>query len=317
MSSKIIAGTTSGTALNMSADTSGVLEIQTGSGPTTAITVDASQNVGVGTSTPSSKLSFGQTGSNQVGSQILLYDAGSASNTNNYGFAMNPATGELSTSAGVSGFITWYTGTRSERMRLTSTGRLGIGNNTPNCSLDVLANTSASDYQTVNIFNQAATSTSKAVNRIVRIASNGNGADSSIQFTDSVSNNYFFGGYFGVCYVSANNNQGVKLSAGATSWAADSDERLKNIKAPITNAIENLSTLRTVYGNYKTDADDVSRLFLIAQDVEKVYPETIDVGQDEDKTLGLRAVDLIPVLVAAVKELNAKVTALETQLGAK
>ena len=45
MSSKIIAGTTSGTALNMSADTSGVLEIQTGSTPTTAITVDASQNV--------------------------------------------------------------------------------------------------------------------------------------------------------------------------------------------------------------------------------------------------------------------------------
>ena len=53
MSSKIIAGTTSGTALNMSADTSGILEIQTGSTPTTAITVDASQNVGIGTSSPS------------------------------------------------------------------------------------------------------------------------------------------------------------------------------------------------------------------------------------------------------------------------
>lgn len=53
MSSKIIAGTTAGTALNMSADTTGILEIQTGSTPTTAITVDASQNVGIGTTSPS------------------------------------------------------------------------------------------------------------------------------------------------------------------------------------------------------------------------------------------------------------------------
>ena len=45
MSSKIIAGTTSGTALNLSSDTSGQLEIQTGSTPTTAITVNSSQIV--------------------------------------------------------------------------------------------------------------------------------------------------------------------------------------------------------------------------------------------------------------------------------
>jgi hypothetical protein len=53
MSSKIIASTTSGTALNMSADTSGILEIQTGSTPTTAITVDASQNVTLNNVIPS------------------------------------------------------------------------------------------------------------------------------------------------------------------------------------------------------------------------------------------------------------------------
>ena len=44
MASIISAGTTSGTALNMTADTSGVLQIATGATPTTALTIDTSQN---------------------------------------------------------------------------------------------------------------------------------------------------------------------------------------------------------------------------------------------------------------------------------
>jgi hypothetical protein len=206
-------------------------------------------------------------------------------------------------------------GDGNPRLYITDVGKVAIGNNAPNCLLDITSSDSGSSYQTLNITNAAATSTSRGTNRIVRISSNASGADTTIQFTDNVSNNYFFGGYNGVAYVSSNLNQGVKLSAGATSWASDSDERLKNIKAPITNAVANLSTLRTVYGNYKDDADDLSRLFLIAQDVQKVYPEAIDVGQDEDKTLSLRAVDLIPVLVAAIKELKAEVDSLKQQLG--
>ena len=55
MASIISAGTTSGTALNMSGDTSGILQLAT-NGTTTAITVNASQNVGIGTASPSSKL---------------------------------------------------------------------------------------------------------------------------------------------------------------------------------------------------------------------------------------------------------------------
>ena len=51
MASIISAGTTSGTALNMAGDTSGVLQLAT-NGSTTAITVDTSQNVGIGTTTP-------------------------------------------------------------------------------------------------------------------------------------------------------------------------------------------------------------------------------------------------------------------------
>jgi hypothetical protein len=52
MASIISASTTSGTALSLTADTSGVLEIKTGVTPTTAMTIDGSQNVGIGTSSP-------------------------------------------------------------------------------------------------------------------------------------------------------------------------------------------------------------------------------------------------------------------------
>ena len=55
MASIISAGTTSGTALNMAGDTSGVLQLAT-NGSTTAITIDTSQRVGIGTASPATKL---------------------------------------------------------------------------------------------------------------------------------------------------------------------------------------------------------------------------------------------------------------------
>jgi len=55
MASIVSAGTTSATALNMSADTTGILQLATNNG-TTAVTIDTSQNVGIGTASPIAKL---------------------------------------------------------------------------------------------------------------------------------------------------------------------------------------------------------------------------------------------------------------------
>jgi len=51
MASIVSAGTTSATALNMSGDTSGVLQLASNNG-TTAVTIDTSQNTGFGTTSP-------------------------------------------------------------------------------------------------------------------------------------------------------------------------------------------------------------------------------------------------------------------------
>lgn len=102
---------------------------------------------------------------------------------------------------------------------------------------------------------------------------------------------------------------GVYLSDGATSWAAISDERKKTDLLPITDALVKVNSLRAVTGRYVWD--EKRRAFLIAQEVQQVLPEAVDVADDADGTLGLAYTDVIPLLVASIKELNAKVAALE------
>ena len=106
---------------------------------------------------------------------------------------------------------------------------------------------------------------------------------------------------------------GVYLTSGNTSWTANSDERLKNITGNIENAIDMLLTLRAVKYTWKKDESGKVNLGLIAQDVIKVLPEVVDINDDEDKTLGVKYTELVPVLIAAVQELSAKVSALENK----
>ena len=54
--------------------------------------------------------------------------------------------------------------------------------------------------------------------------------------------------------------------------------------------------------------------FLIAQDVQKVLPEAVDVEENENKTLRLRYTDLIPLLVASIQEQQSIIDSQEERL---
>ena len=108
------------------------------------------------------------------------------------------------------------------------------------------------------------------------------------------------------------NTNGVELAAGATAWAAISDEREKDIIEPISNALMKLADIRTVIGKYKTDPEDTRRSFLIAQDIQAVLPEAVS---ESDGVLSLRYAEVIPLLLAAVKELTTRVAVLEINAG--
>ena len=121
-----------------------------------------------------------------------------------------------------------------------------------------------------------------------------------------------------------NSSNGVQLTSGATSWSSLSDERLKNITGNIENAVDSLMTLRAIKHTWKSDGNNKENLGLIAQDVEKVFPQVIDKNKlpskldDENKNeteyLTVRYTELIPVLVKAIQELKTQNDDLQAQI---
>jgi hypothetical protein len=119
-----------------------------------------------------------------------------------------------------------------------------------------------------------------------------------------------------------NTSGGVYLTATGTSWISNSDERLKENLVPITDALTKVNSLRAVIGNFISDESKNPTPFLIAQDVQAVLPEAVTsstIKGDETNTeyLGVAYTEIIPLLVASIKELNAKVIELEAKLESK
>ena len=115
MASTISAGTTSGTAIAISGDTSGSLQLQT-NGTTTAVTIDTSQNVGIGTTSPTTKLHVA-TGANTgllISSTNGTTFQGIAFNSNNDQFTIGTLTAHPTV---------FYTN-NAEQMRIDTAGLL-------------------------------------------------------------------------------------------------------------------------------------------------------------------------------------------------
>jgi len=128
----------------------------------------------------------------------------------------------------------------------------------------------------------------------------------------------------------AANDHGMYIKQDYDAWYALSDERMKTSLTPIENAVDKLNTLQAVNFKWKygsSESKATNRLGLLAQEVYEVFPEVVDSSSDADFKLidhpsiegekqaegawALSLESLVPVLVKAVQELSAKVTALE------
>ena len=137
MASVISAGTTSGTSLNLSGDTSGVLQLAS-NGTTTAVTIDTSQNVGIGTASPITKLEvsaanavLASAGIVQIGSTTAGADVGGQITFRNSDARRAAIAGRQEGSDATAGYLQFGTrgssGDVTERMRINSSGDIGIG----------------------------------------------------------------------------------------------------------------------------------------------------------------------------------------------
>ena len=85
----------------------------------------------------------------------------------------------------------------------------------------------------------------------------------------------------------------------------------------MSDGIDKVKQLRGVRWEWREDAPEEAKgspgLGIIAQDVERVFPELVEEGADGIKRVEYRG--LIGPLIEAVKELDDRVRALESRLG--
>jgi hypothetical protein len=258
---------------------SGNLAFGTSGFNTERMRIDSSGNVGIGTSSPAFKLEVKSTGSTT--SQFERTDGTYVLQLKGSG---TTATGALGMATNDMVVLT----NGSERMRIDSAGTLFIG----------------------------ATSSPSGTQRLVLTANGGAGIEPMLfneLRTGSATENYV------QFYRNGSNVGSISNTSVATIYNTTSDYRLKENVAPMTGALDKVSALKPVTYTWKLDGS--SGQGFIAHELQAVIPDCVSGekdGVDKDgkpKYQGIDTSFLVATLVSAIQELNAKVTALETQLG--
>jgi len=281
-------------------DNSGVLALQSSS--TTALTVDASQNVGIGTSSPASKLEVSGSGTLELARFATTTD-----NTPSIGIYSNGSIrGKLRASSAETallsqGALPLLLGTNdTERARIDSSGNFMVG-----------TTSSFSGGNVLGIMAQASGLPALGLNR-------------------TTSNGPIVRFYFASTEVGS-----IVVTGSTTSYGTSSDYRLKNAIAPMTGALAKVGLLKPV--TYKWNLDNSESQGFIAHELQAVVPEcvtgekdAVETYTDEDGNEATRPVYqgidtsfLVATLTAAIQELHALVktqdstiTALTTRITA-
>jgi hypothetical protein len=296
MASIISAGTTSGTALNMAGDTSGVLELAT-NGSTTAITVDTSQNVGIGTASPSSRLQV-----SSASDTNLSVTNGSNGNT------VILRAGSTSVSVQTAQSIPMvFSTSATERMRIDSSGNVLVNTTTEGAGAGFATKVAISGGDALLSKTAGLGATDAFPARFWHNATSGNNL--FVSFATETS--YTSRG-------SIDYNRG----ANQTRYNTTSDQRLKENIVDAPSAIDLINSVKIRSFDWKETGFHVD-YGVIAQELNEVAPDAVSEGIDnEDGTIkqswGVDTSVLVPALIKSIQEqqtiindLTARITALE------
>ena len=98
----------------------------------------------------------------------------------------------------------------------------------------------------------------------------------------------------------------------ANSVFYESDSRYKKEIQTLPSALEKVSALRGVSYQWKDRNDDSTKIGVVAQEIEKVYPELVHTDEDGYKSVAYS--NLVAPMIEAIKELNQTVIELQSQV---
>ena len=117
------------------------------------------------------------------------------------------------------------------------------------------------------------------------------------------------------CIFTSNNGAWLNRASAANGWNLQSDIRLKDEIEPLVNNIQIINSLNPVCYKWKTNVDAPYKSFgLIAQEVQTILPGIVNMIDDpmHGNIYGVQYTSIIPILIGAIKEQNAEITALKS-----
>jgi len=281
MPSIINASTSGAGGVITTADASGQLELQTAG--TTAVTVTSSQNVGIGTTSPSGKLhvnagaNYGTVNFQAVNGTDLKFVSGST----------QVATIASDSSSGASPVLLFRTGSAdTERMRIDASGNVLVGTtDTGALSRGIVVRGGISNsYLSVG-----------------HVAGTGSG-------------NWYANFDFSGTNIGAIAQNGTT----AVSYNTTSDYRLKENIAPMIGALDTVAALKPVTYKWKADGSDAQGF--IAHELQEVVPDCVTGEKDavdaegNPQYQGIDTSFLVATLTAAIQEQQAIITDLKARI---
>jgi hypothetical protein len=326
-----------------------------------ALIIDTNRNIGIGTTNPAYKLdvvgafrlqpSSAPTGANGViyydsssnkfrcyqngswvdcigGSGVsfpLLAPLGSATNPS-YSFSGDTNTGIFSAGADILSFTTGGT----ERMRINSSGNVGIGTTNPAYRLDISGDVRWSGtlqggsvpWQRLTSFpsacpsGQFVTAVGSTLNCATPSVSGGVTGSGSQNYlakwtgSTSLGNSIIYdNGNIGIGTTSPSYKLDVSGDVRASAFYYSSDINLKTNIKPLENSLAKILQLQGFSFNWKENQEP--SIGLLAQEVEKIFPELVS-GKDGSKTVDYGK--LVPVLIEAIKEQQREIEKLKLEI---
>ena len=295
-----ILNATTSTGFTVTPDNSGSLQLATNNG-TTAVTIDTSQNVGIGTSSPLAKLDVVSSSgtyrnrmrNSSVGESFLLFQNSASGTNDNNGLLTGIGSDGVAYLYNYQNTALLFATNGSERMRIESNGRVLVNRTSSLSNGEVSQFSGTTDVATA-----------------VGINSGASGSN--------LINWYFNGSYVASVYTNGS----------TVTYQTSSDYRLKENIAPMTGALAKVTQLKPCSWTWKLDGS-VGQGF-IAHELQEFVPDCVSGKKDEVETYtdedgneqirpkyqGIDTSFLVATLTAAIQELKAELDATKAEVQA-